>query len=381
MDLKQLHRDLDQSLWLDYIRRDLLQTGELQRLVDQDGIRGVTSNPSIFEKAIDESQDYAAALDRLVKNQDATPASIYEQLATEDLQRAADVLRPLYDSSERRDGYVSMEVSPHLARETRATVDEASRLWKVMGRDNVMIKVPGTAEGLPAIKQLLARGINVNVTLLFSRTACREVFEAYMSGIEALVLRGGDPARVASVASMFVSRLDTLVDPILEARAKKAPASDQGKLRELMGTVAIANAKLAYQDWKELCASARWQALAQRGARPQRLLWASTGTKDPRLPDVLYAESLMGRATVDTIPPATLAALRDHGTPKNRLEENIDGARRTLEALARANISIDELTTQLLKEGIEKFCTAYDKLLASINKKLLARSDQPEPRA
>ena len=376
MDLKQLHREYGQSVWLDYIRRDLLQSGEFARLVKEDGIRGVTSNPSIFEKAIAESTDYGSALERLVKSKDTTASAIYEHLAVEDLQQAADILRSVYDESDRRDGYVSMEVSPYLAHDTRATIDEATRLWRKVGRDNLMIKVPGTPEGIPAIWELTSQGINVNVTLLFSRAACGRVNEAYMDGLEALATHGGDPARVASVASMFVSRLDALVDPMLEERALAAPPPAQAHLRGLIGKVAIANAKLAYQDWKELCRSPRWLALAARGARPQRLLWASTGTKDPRFSDVLYVESLIGPDTVDTIPLATLDALRDHGKAQSRLEENIGDARQVLEALARSDFSIDDLTARLLDDGVSKFSSAFDALLASIEKKLQARSAQ-----
>jgi transaldolase / glucose-6-phosphate isomerase len=250
-----------------------------------------------------------------------------------------------------------------------------------VGRDNLMIKVPGTFEGVPAIRQLTSQGINVNVTLLFSRAACRQVFDAYRRGLEVLTARGGDPARVASVASMFVSRLDALVDPMLEARALAAPPPKQPQLRDLIGKVAIANAKLAYQDWKETCRDPRWLALAAGGAREQRLLWASTGTKDPRFSDVLYVESLIGPDTVDTIPPATLDALRDHGKLQNHLEENLDDARRVLEALARTGISIDDLTARLLDDGVAKFSAAFDKLLASIDKKLRERSAQHAPHA
>jgi transaldolase/glucose-6-phosphate isomerase len=360
MNIKDLHERYGQSVWLDYIRRTLLESGELARLVKEDGIRGVTSNPSIFEKAIAESSEYAAALQRFPTHSGASAQDVYESLAVEDLQRAADVLRPVYDSSEGRDGYVSMEVSPYLAHDGKATIAEAARLWSRLQRDNVMIKVPGTPEGIPAIRELIGRGINVNVTLLFSRATCREANEAYMAGLEALVARGDDPRRVASVASMFVSRLDVLVDPMLEARKS---------LRGLVGRVAIANAKLAYQDWKEACRSDRWRALAARGARPQRLLWASTSTKDPRASDVVYVESLVGPQTVDTIPPKTLDAFRDHGRARDCLEENLDDAERTMAALAHGGISIDELTARLLDEGVAKFAASFKKLLGSIDDK------------
>lgn len=368
MDLKELHQKYGQSVWLDYIRRDLLQSGEFARLVEG-GIRGVTSNPSIFEKAIDGSTDYDAALERYEKRNDATASEIYEHLAVEDIQQAAVFLLPVYDASERRDGYVSMEVSPYLAHDTRATVDEAMRLWKKVRRSNLMIKVPATAEGVPAIRQLIGRGINVNVTLLFSRAMCREVAEAYMDGLEAFDARGGDVTRIASVASMFVSRMDVMVDPMLETQARALPAPEQARLLNLVGKIAVANAKLAYQDWKELRQSPRWQALAARGARVQRLLWASTSTKDPRLNDVFYVESLIGPDTVDTIPPATLEAFRDHGRAECRLEENIEDARQALAALERGGISTHDLTTRLLDEGVRKFSESFDRLLGTIGKK------------
>ncbi len=369
MDVKELHQRYGQSVWLDYIRRHLLQSGEFARLVREDGVRGVTSNPSIFERAIAGSTDYGPALERHEKREDETASAIYEQLAVDDIQQAADILRPVYDESDRLDGYVSVEVSPYLARDTRATIAEATRLWKRVRRDNLMIKVPATPEGIPAIRQLISQGINVNVTLLFSRSACRQVADAYMDGLETRAAHGGDLARVASVASMFVSRLDVLVDPMLEARARGAPPAEQAELGSLVGKVAISNAKLAYQDWKELCRGSRWQALASRGARLQRLLWASTSSKDPRFSDVLYVESLLGPDTVDTIPPATLDAFRDHGKAASRVEDNVDGARRVLATLARTGISIDDLTARLLDDGVRQFSAAFDRLMGSIEKK------------
>lgn len=369
MGVKELHQRYGQSVWLDYIRRHLLRSGEFARLVREDGVRGVTSNPSIFEKAIAGSTDYGPALERYEKREDETASAIYEHLAIEDIQQAADILRPVYDESDRRDGYVSMEVSPYLAHDTQATIAEAKRLWKRVRRDNLMIKVPATPEGIPAIRALIGQGINVNITLLFSRSVCRQVASAYMDGLETLAAHSGDLARVASVASVFVSRLDVLVDPMLEARARAMPAADQAQVRGLVGKVAIANAKLAYQDWKELCRGPRWQALASRGARLQRLLWASTGTKDPRFSDVLYVESLIGPDTVDTIPPATLDAFRDHGKAAARLEEDVDGARQVLATLARIGLSIDDLTARLLDDGVREFSAAFDRLMGSIEKK------------
>jgi transaldolase/glucose-6-phosphate isomerase len=369
VDLRTLHSSSGQSLWLDYIRRDSLQSGEFGRLVAEDGIRGVTSNPSIFEKAIAESTDYESALKQFEGKADSTASAIYEHLAIEDIQQAADILRPVYEATDRQDGYVSMEVSPYLAHDTRATIDEARRLWKAVHRENLMIKVPGTPEGVPAIRQLIGEGINVNVTLLFSRAACREVAVAYMDGLEALAERGGDLRRMASVASMFVSRIDVLVDTALEALEAIAPKAQKSAPHDLVGKVAIANAKLAYQDWKEMRRTARWQALAGKGARVQRLLWASTSTKDPRFSDVMYVESLIGNETVDTIPPATLDAFRDHGNAASRLEEDVAGAERVMAELARAGISIDEVTSRLLDEGVAKFSSAFDQLLAAVEKK------------
>ena len=381
MDLKKIHREYGQSLWLDYISRDLLQSDEFARLVKEDDIRGVTSNPTIFEKAITGSTDYAADVERLAKSPDETASSIYEHLAIEDLQQAADILRPVYDESDGRDGYVNLEVSPYLAHDTRATIAEAIRLRSKVGRDNLMIKVPGTPEGMPAIRELVSQGLNINITLLFSRAACRQVADAYMGGLETFAAHGGDVARVASVASMFVSRLDTLADPLLEARIAAAPAAEQEELRGIVGRVAIANAKLAYQDWKQLCRGARWLALATRGARLQRLLWASTGTKDARLSDVLYVESLIGPDTVDTVPPATLKALRDHGNAQNRLEENLAEAEHVLATLAKSGISLDDLTARLLDDGVSKFSAAFDGLFGSIEKKLQAGPAQQRLRA
>ncbi len=369
MAIKAVWQECGQSLWLDYIRRHLLQSGELARLVREDGIRGVTSNPSIFEKAIAGSTDYDDAIRRLEGRRDQTASALYEQLAISDIQQAADILRPLFEESARGDGYVSMEVSPYLARDTQGTIDEAIRLWKRVGRDNLLIKVPATPEGIPAIAELIGQGINVNVTLLFSRSVCLRVAEAYLDGLELFAKRGGELARIASVASVFVSRLDVLVGPVLEGRLRTAPSIEQDRLRSLVGKVAIANAKLVYQDWKERLNGPRWQALAERGAHPQRLLWASTGTKDPRLSDVLYVESLIGPNTVNTVPPATLNAFREHGQAKNRLEEDLDDAKRVLAALEQLGISIDALTSSLLDEGVKSFSASFDALMSAIEKK------------
>jgi transaldolase/glucose-6-phosphate isomerase len=357
-----------QSVWLDSIRRSLITSGELQRLIEEDGVRGLTSNPAIFEKAIAGSSDYAEVLGAPgARSLDAT--SLYEKIAVRDIQDAADLLRPVYDRSDKRDGYVSLEVSPLLAADTAGTIAEARRLWAAVGRANLMIKVPGTPEGVPAVRQLIAEGISVNVTLLFAQDAYARVAEAYIAGLEALVARGGDPAAVASVASFFVSRIDTSIDAALDARlAKASDPREQRRLQSLRGTVAIANAKLAYQRYRELFSGPRWRALAERGAQTQRLLWASTGTKDARYRDVVYVEELIGPDTVNTMPPQTLTAFRDHGRPRPSLAEDTDGACATLRALAEAGLSLDEVTDALLADGIQLFAGAFRKLLESVER-------------
>jgi transaldolase/glucose-6-phosphate isomerase len=358
-----------QSVWLDYIRRSLITSGELERLIQEDGLRGVTSNPAIFEKAITGSTDYSEALKtRLPKKLRAE--AIYEQLAVRDIQDAADVLRRVYEQTRRRDGYVSLEVSPHLARETQGTIAEARRLWKEVGRENVMIKVPATPEGIPAVRQLISEGINVNVTLLFSQESYEQVAEVYIAGLEALAQRGSDPSRVASVASFFVSRVDTLVDSLLQARLKASTNSaERALLRSLPGKVATANAKLAYQRYKEIFHGKRWELLAARGAQTQRVLWASTGTKNPNYRDVVYVEELIGPDTVNTIPPATYDAFRDHGRPRASLEEDIEAAHDTIETLAQVGISMKEVTDKLLQDGVKLFSEAFDKLLSAVDRR------------
>ena len=357
-----------QSVWLDYLRRSLFTSGEFSRLIAEDGLRGATSNPSIFEKAIAGSTDYLGALQGIEGHGDMEPMALYEALAIRDIHDAADLLRPIYDRTGRADGYVSLEVSPYIAHDTAATIDDARRLWKAVGRENVMIKVPASIEGLPAIRQLTSEGINVNITLLFGIERYEAVAQAYMEGLATFVRKGGDPARVCSVASFFVSRIDTMVDGILEARL--ATATDAGlraALTDLLGTVAIANARLAYQRYLALCRTAEWQRLAAKGAHPQRLLWASTSTKNPRYRDVRYVEELIGRDTVNTITPATLDAFRDHGRLRASLEEHIDDARARLAALDRVGISLTDVTDRLLEDGVTLFCRAFDTLLAAID--------------
>jgi len=356
-----------QSVWLDYIRRNLISTGELARLVKEDGLRGMTSNPAIFEKTIAGSTDYSEQLDQLAKRKDLDAKGIFEQLAIRDIQDATDVLRSVYDESKRRDGYVSLEVSPYLAHKTQETVEEARRLWKAVGRENLMIKVPGTAEGIPAFQQLISEGINVNVTLLFAQDVYENVARAYIAGLEGFAKSGGDVSRIASVASFFGSRIDTLADSLLADRVKNAKTpSEQSLARSLQGKVAIANAKLAYQIYKKIFAEPRWQALAARGGQTQRVLWASTGTKNPAFSDVLYVEELIGPDTVNTIPPATYDAFRDHGHLRASLEEGIGEARETMENLARAGISMKEVTDRLTNEGVKLFEEAFDKLLEAV---------------
>src|SRR5579863_8758136 len=316
-----------QSVWLDYIRRNLLTSGELKHLIEQDGLAGVTSNPAIFEKAITGSTDYTDALVELQKRKDLDAMGIYEILAIQDIQDAADTLRPVYDRTKKRDGYVSLEVSPFLAKDTEGTIKDARRLWKAVSRPNLMVKVPATPEGVPAIEQLISEGININVTLLFAQERYEKVAHAYIAGLKKFSAGGGDPGHVASVASFFISRIDTMVDAIVKARMKStSDPKEQALLRSLQGKVAIANGKLTYQRYKEIFSGSEWEALAKKGAQTQRVLWASTSTKDPSYPDTLYVDELIGPDTVNTIPPATLDAYRDHGKPRPSLEENIEGA-------------------------------------------------------
>ncbi len=369
MNPLKLLNELGQSVWLDYIRRGLITSGDLQRLVQIDGLRGVTSNPSIFEKAITGSTDYADVLGVLQQRRDLDPMALYEQLAIRDIQDAADVLKPVYDQTKRRDGYVSLEVSPYLAHDTQATVGEARRLWQAVRRENLMIKVPATPEGIPSIEQLTSEGLNVNVTLIFAMETYERVALAYIAGLEKLTVKGGDVSKVASVASFFVSRIDTAIEAIITARLKTAGASEEALLRSIMGKVAIANAKLAYQRYKEIFHGGRWQALADKGAQTQRVLWASTSTKNPNYCDVMYVEELIGRDTVNTIPPSTLEAFRDHGDPRASLEEDIEAAHDTMETLERLGISMKEVTGNLLKDGVRLFAEAFDKLLNAVDKK------------
>ncbi|MGO8796163.1 MAG: transaldolase [Candidatus Sulfotelmatobacter sp.] len=358
-----------QSMWLDYIRRDLLTGGQLKKMIADDGLRGMTSNPSIFEKAIADSSLYDDQLKQLASRADLDTTARYEQIAIRDIQDAADILRPVYDSSNFRDGYVSLEVSPLLALETEKTLAEARRLWKAVNRENVMIKVPGTAEGIPAIRQLIGEGININVTLLFAQEVYEKVAEAYIAGLEDLVKHGGNLKKMAGVASFFISRIDTLIDSMIDEKLKKTTdPQQQSFLKSLQGKVAIANGKLTYQAYQRIFSGPRWQALAAQGAQTQRVLWASTSTKNPAYRDVMYVEELIGPDTVDTMPPATIDAFRDHGKLRNSLTEDVPAAKKIMDDLQKAGISMKEVTDKLTTDGVKQFADAFHKLLAAVEK-------------
>ncbi|MBR1245656.1 bifunctional transaldolase/phosoglucose isomerase [Bradyrhizobium sp. AUGA SZCCT0169] len=362
-----------QAVWLDFLARGFVAKDDLKNLIDTDGVKGMTSNPAIFEKAIGSSDEYDSAIGQALKKGDRPVADLFEHVAIEDIQNAADVLRPVYDRLKGEDGFVSLEVSPYLAMDTKGTIAEAERLWKDVKRRNLMVKVPATPEGLPAIEHLIGEGISINITLLFSQKVYRQVAEAYLDGLEKLVAEGGDPSGVASVASFFVSRIDSAVDKQLDEKIAKAnDPSEKERLSVLKGKVAIANAKMAYQDYKGLFSGARWDKLKAKGAKPQRLLWASTGTKNKDYSDVLYVEELIGPNTVNTVPPATLDAFRDHGKVRDSLEENVEDARRVLEELEKSGISLDAITAELVTDGVKLFADAADKLYGAVAHKRAA---------
>ena len=353
--VKKIH-DFDQSIWLDFIDRKIMRTGELQKLIDEDGVRGITSNPAIFEKAISSSSDYDEDVKTLAKEKPDNEDLFYA-MAIKDIQAAADLFLPLYNEEVKgADGYVSLEVSPLLAKDTEGTIKQARELWKLVDRKNVMIKIPGTAEGLPAIKTAISEGININVTLLFGLPRYEEVTEAYISGLEQRLAANQPIDQIASVASFFLSRIDVMVDPLLEEKGKS----------ELKGEVAIASAKKAYEICKNVFSSDRFKKLEEKGAKPQRLLWASTGSKDPAFSDVKYVEALIGPKTVNTIPMETLEAFRDHGNAEDRLESDLEKATSTLSELKSIGINIDEITQKLEDEGVEKFNKPYHKLMDAI---------------
>lgn len=365
---------LGQSVWLDYLRRNALENGELQRLIDQDGLSGLTSNPSIFEKAIVDSNDYDNAIHALaLKNKSIE--EIYQALTVEDIQHAADLFHPVFDRLEGGDGFVSLEVSPQLAHDTAGTIKEARLLWTAVNRPNLFIKVPATSEGLPAIQQLIGEGINVNITLLFGLSRYREVAEAYLLGLENLAIQGKPLVQVSSVASFFLSRIDVLIDPLLEnlQQGKNTIAKDAA---DLHGHVAIASAKVAYRIYHEIFNGERFQKLAQMGARTQRLLWASTGTKNPEYSDVKYVEPLIGRETINTVPPETLNAYRDHGKPSSQLEKDVQKAYHILEGLRQVGIDLDAMTQKLEDEGVTKFSKAFEHLMTALLEKRAASSHQ-----
>ncbi|MBL8012981.1 MAG: transaldolase [Candidatus Omnitrophica bacterium] len=360
-------KEQGQAIWLDHIQRSLMTSGELQRLIDEDGLSGMTSNPAIFEKAIVETTDYNNALPKL-SHAGLEPKAIYEKLAVEDIRLAASIFEPVYRQTNGDDGYVSMEVSPHLACDTRGTIQEARRLWDAINRPNVMIKVPATAEGMGAIEELTALGINVNVTLIFSLDVYQDVAEAYIRGMKRLSQERSELSGVQSVASFFVSRIDTVVDKAIDQELSAAPSQKKAAaLKSIRGKTAIANAKLAYERWEKIFSSGLWRKLQSRGAKTQRLLWASTGTKDPNYRDVLYVESLIGPQTINTMPPATFKAFKDHGQVSPTLTENIDQARATMNVLQTMGISFKVVTDQLLVDAVEKFLKPFDSLLAKLS--------------
>ncbi|HEY6128143.1 MAG TPA: transaldolase [Candidatus Acidoferrum sp.] len=357
-----------QSPWLDFIRRNILLNGDLKKMIANDGLRGMTSNPAIFEKAISAGDDYNDVV-KAPNAKSSTAMALYEKIAIRDVQDAADIFRSVHSETKGRDGYVSLEVSPNLAFDTQATIEEARRLWKTVNRPNVMIKIPASPQGLPAIRQALEEGININITLLFAQSAYEQVAEAYLAALEARAAKDQDISHIASVASFFVSRIDSLVDSTIDAKQKNE--TDSGKkalLESLRGNVAIANARRTYAKYQELVGGSRWKALAAKGAQTQRLLWASTSTKNPKYRDVLYVEELIGADTVDTIPPATFDAFRDHGKLRNSLTEDLAGANKTMSDLEAAGISMKEVTDKLLTDAVKLFQDPFKQLLETITK-------------
>lgn len=356
-------KTLGQSIWLDYIQRSMLENGEISRMIEEDGLAGVTSNPAIFEKAISEHHDYDEAISSL-RRQGMSPIEIYETLALDDVGRAADLFRPAFDESNGRDGFVSLEVSPHLAYDTAQTINEAERLWAALNRPNILIKVPATLAGLPAITHLIAAGININVTILFSLQRYQQVVDAFMAGLETRAAQNKPVDHITSVASFFLSRIDVLVDKRLDELAKTDDNQSAGALR---GQAAIACARLAYQHYQNWVRDDRWQSLSKHGAQTQRLLWASTGTKDPAYSDIKYIEPLIAKDTINTMPPQTLAAYRDQGQPALRIEQGLEEARSLPEKLHELGIDLEAVGEQLETEGVEKFNVPFDKLLDRLN--------------
>ena len=364
--LNRLH-DLGQSIWLDYLRRDMLQGGEQARLIREDDLTGQTSNPTIFQKAIAESDLYDEDIRTAGAGRDAS--SILESIIVEDIRSAADLFRPVYDRTGGEDGFISVEVSPDLAWDTQGSIDEARRLWKAIERPNLMVKIPGTAEGLPAIRDCLAEGININITLLFSVDRYHEVMDAWFEAMERRLGRGEPIDRIASVASFFVSRVDTKVDKRIAERLARVPDDERSRLEALEGKIGIDNARIAFEAYERRFGDERFAALAAAGARPQKPLWASTSTKNPDYPDVYYAEALLAPGTVNTLPPETLDAYRDHGDPRVRIHEDLDGAHRRLKELDEVGIDFGTVLEELEKEGVEKFSDSWHELLETIEEK------------
>jgi len=362
-----------QSIWMDNLTRDMIQSGELKQLVENGGICGITTNPAIFEKAMMGNAMYDADIEAGVRA--GLPLEkIYESLIFEDIRHACDILRPIYESSDGLDGYVSIEVPPTIAHSTEATINEARRYYQEIGRENVMIKIPGTKEGLPAVEQVISEGINVNVTLLFSVDSYVETAWAYIRGLEKRTAEGQDISKISSVASFFLSRIDSKIDKLIDEKLKKGmdDIALDAKLRAVKGKVAIANAKIAYQEYKKIIQSDRWKALSAKGANVQRLLWASTSTKDPNYSDVMYVDELVGPDTVNTLPPSTIEACADHCNPTNRIETDVEEAYNLIENLKAAdiNINLDQVMDELLVEGIEKFVQPFQSLIKSLEEKI-----------
>lgn len=365
-----------QSIWLDYISRDLITSGKLKKLIQQDGLSGMTSNPSLFEKAITETHGYDNDIKKMMR-EGKDVNTIYENLTIQDVQTVADIFRDLYEQKEGQDGYVSLEVNPHLAHDTEGTIKEARYLWKSLARPNVFIKVPATKEGLGAIKQLTSDGINVNVTLLFGLPRYKEVAKAYLDGIEERLANKLPVKNIFSVASFFLSRIDVLVDPILQK--KMAEKNEQATLaKQILGQSAIASAKIAYSIYEELFKGPNFKSFAEKGANVQRLLWASTSTKNPDYSDIKYVEPLIGPETVNTLPLETLEAYREHGHPENRIKQDINAAKNTFATLENLDIDIAKMTQQLEDEGVAKFSEAYDKLIATLKKTLATNKVQEQ---
>lgn len=356
-NVKNIH-DHGQSIWLDFFDRELMNSGKLQNLIDEDGLSGITSNPSIFEKAIKGSSDYDEDIKKL-SQQDKSNEEIFFGFATEDIRRAADILKPVFDEAKGTDGFVSIEVSPLLANDTEGTIKQARELWKAVDRKNVMIKIPGTKEGLAAIRQCISEGININITLLFGIPRYLEVTDAYLSGLEDRLKNNQSIDHIESVASFFLSRIDVMLDPVLKEK----------KLDDLVGEVAIASAKIAYEKYKDVFLGERFKKLEKLGAKKQKVLWASTSTKDPSFSDVKYVEALIGPNTINTLPLETIEAFRDHGKVQDHLENNLMHSKMVLQKLKENDIDIDEVTQKLEEEGVQKFNKSYETLLKAIESK------------